>query len=155
MSRLLSLDLATTMGWAMLVGDKLTSGSVSFDNKQWDGAGMRYLKFRHWLEQRAAVGLVITYEAVENHGAGGTYASHIYGGWLATLQSFCEEHQYPYAGFGVTEIKKFWTGKGSAKKDDMIKQCWEYGHNPKDDNEADAIALLYLSKKQLSLQTLI
>jgi Holliday junction resolvasome RuvABC endonuclease subunit len=35
------------------------------------------------------------------------------------------------------------TGKGNASKTDVIKAVKSKGHQPKDDNEADALALLY------------
>ena len=40
----------------------------------------------------------------------------------------------------VGTIKKHATGKGNASKDDMIASVRLRGHNPADDNEADALA---------------
>ncbi len=45
----------------------------------------------------------------------------------------------------VGTIKKHATGKGNAGKEDMIASAQARGHNPTDDNEADAIALVYLT----------
>ena len=39
-------------------------------------------------------------------------------------------------------IKKHATGKGNAGKGDMIAAAILRGHDPEDDNEADALALL-------------
>ena len=148
----LALDLATNCGYA--VGDdqkdKPKHGTVGFVNKQFDGAGMRFLKFRLWLRDiidQHGVEMVI-YESVASHT--GTIAAHIYGGWVAEMQSVCEEEKVHYTSFGVTEIKKFWTGKGNAKKDVMIAAANKRGFDPKDDNAADALAVWFLGKEVYS-----
>ena len=52
---LLALDLGTTTGWALRAADGLiTSGTVSFRPSRYDGGGMRYLRFRAWLERLSA-----------------------------------------------------------------------------------------------------
>lgn len=143
--KILALDPATQLGYAYQTGTKgaIRHGSESFHNAKWEGAGVRFMKFKAFLESFEELDL-IAYEAVENHTS--TYAAHAYGGWIAILQAHCEERNIPYTGYGVSEIKKFWTGKGNAKKDDMIRVAREKGYNPKDDNAADAIAILYLAR---------
>jgi Holliday junction resolvasome RuvABC endonuclease subunit len=133
----LALDLGTKTGFAWGAGKVLQSGTVNFANGKYDGAGMRFLKFRRFLDgfrpERVA------YEAVRRHI--GTDAAHIYGGLMATLTAWCEEHKVPYEGVPVQTIKKFATGAGNAGKEDVIAAVREWGFKPKDDNEADAIAL--------------
>ena len=46
-------------------------------------------------------------------------------------------------GVPVGTIKKHATGKGNAGKSEMIVAAKVRGHNPVDDNEADALALLH------------
>ena len=72
-----------------------------------------------------------------------TDAAHAYGGFLATLTAWCEHHQIPYQGVPVGTIKKHATGKGNASKDEMVASIRSRGHQPADDNEADALALLH------------
>lgn len=144
--RVLALDLGTTAGWAVHANARITSGSVCFSPGRMQGPGMRFLKFRHWLtDQKAHAGGFdqVVYEDVRNHT--GTDAAHIYGGFLATLQAWCEHHQIPYRGVGVGTIKKFATGKGNADKTAMIEAARAAGYHPTDHNEADAIALLRLT----------
>ena len=140
--RTLAIDPATQLGYAYhKPGMKgVEHGSESFHNNKWEGAGVRFMKFKAFLETFDDLDLIV-YEAVENHTS--TYAAHAYGGWIAILQAHCEERNIPYTGYGVTEIKKFWTGKGNAKKTDMIRVAREKGYNPKDDNAADALAILH------------
>ena len=123
----------------------ITSGAVSFKPKKYEGAGHRYLQFWEWLEKNTHGVDYIYFEAVRRHA--GTDAAHVYGGLMAFLESFCEEHNIPYAGVGVTEIKKHATGKGNASKDMIIEAMRAKGHTHltlKDHDEADALAIMYL-----------
>ena len=50
-SVIIALDLGTTTGWAMaLPNTDIVSGTVSFRPSRYDGGGMRYLRFRTWLD---------------------------------------------------------------------------------------------------------
>ena len=143
-SAVLALDLGSTTGWAMqLVGSTIESGTVSFRPSRYDGGGIRYLRFRSWLDSIAAdtanIG-VVHFEEVRRHA--GTDAAHIYGGFLATLTSWCEQHAIAYQGVPVGTIKRFITGKGNADKPAVMAAVRARGFRPADDNEADAIAIL-------------
>ena len=144
---ILALDLGTTTGWALRSHDGLiTSGTVSFLPSRYDGGGMRYLRFRSWLDQIAADadGLAAIYfEEVRRHV--GTDAAHLYGGFLATLSAWCEQRGVPYQGVPVGTIKRHIAGKGNADKQAVIDAVRRLGFTPADDNEADALALLDLA----------
>ena len=144
---ILALDLGTTTGWALRGSDgHITSGSESFRPQRFEGGGMRYLRFKRWLTDikqcNAGIDQVV-FEEVQRHA--GVDAAHAYGGFLATLTAWCEHHQIPYQGIPVGTIKKHATGKGNASKDEMVVAVRARGHSLADDNEADAIALLYLA----------
>ena len=140
----LAIDLGTTTGWAHKSPDGLiTSGTVSFRPSRYDGGGMRYLRFQNWLgEMDRLAGPIATifYEEVRRHA--GTDAAHVYGGLMATLTAWAELRGVPYQGVPVGTIKKSATGKGNANKQAMIDAARARGFFPKDDNEADAIAIL-------------
>ena len=141
---ILSLDLGTTTGWALTTGTGIVSGSQSFKPSRFEGAGMRFLKFRKWLEDVQASSGVFTcvyFEEVRRHM--GVDAAHAYGGFMAHLTAWCEHHQIPYTGIPVGTIKKSACGKGNAGKQEIIDAMVARGHSPVDDNEADALALLY------------
>lgn len=142
---LLALDLGTTTGWALHGADGLiTSGTVSFRPGRFDGGGMRYLRFSNWLgELDRLSGLIaaIWFEEVRRHA--GTDAAHVYGGLMATLTAWAELRGVPYEGVPVGTIKRFATGKGNANKEAMIAAARSRGFSPADDNEADAIAILF------------
>jgi len=141
---ILSLDLGTTTGWALRSHDGLiTSGTVSLRPSRYDGGGMRYLRFRSWLDQITADagGLAAIYfEEVRRHV--GTDAAHLYGGFLATLSAWCEQRTIAYQGVPVGTIKRHIAAKGNADKAAVMTAVRARGFSPTDDNEADAIAIL-------------
>ncbi|WP_198370260.1 crossover junction endodeoxyribonuclease RuvC [Roseomonas rosulenta] len=140
----LALDLGTTTGWALRSRDGgITSGTITFKPSRFEGGGMRYLRFRSWLGELAALAGSLTriaFEEVRAHA--GTDAAHIYGGFLAHLSAWCEERGVAYEGVPVGTIKRFATGRGNADKAAMVAAIQARGFRPADDNEADAIALL-------------
>ncbi|WP_235575902.1 crossover junction endodeoxyribonuclease RuvC [Roseovarius tolerans] len=142
---LLALDLGTTTGWALHGADGLiTSGTASFRNGRFDGGGMRYLRFTNWLgelERLSGPIAAIWFEEVRRHA--GTDAAHVFGGLMASLTSWAELRGIPYQGVPVGTIKKHATGKGNAPKQAMIDAARARGFSPADDNEADAIAILF------------
>ncbi len=144
---ILALDLGTQTGWALTSRDgSITSGSQSFKPQRFEGAGMRFLRFKRWLTdiKQCNDGIdQVVFEEVRRHI--GVDAAHAYGGFMGQLTAWCEHHQIPYQGIPVGTIKKHATGKGNASKDEMVAAVRTRGHNPADDNEADAIALLHLA----------
>lgn len=142
---LLALDLGTHTGWALYQRDgTITSGTEHFTPRRFEGGGMRFLRFKRWLnELRNATGEIhaVFFEEVRRHA--GVDAAHSYGGFMSHLTAWCEQHRIPYQGVPVGTIKKHATGKGNASKEDMVTAARKRGHDPGDDNEADALALLH------------
>lgn len=141
---LLALDLGTTLGWAVRLSDQAMSGTERFKVGRFEGGGMRYLRFVRWLDDLhrfAGPPSTVYFEEVRRHK--GVDAAHVYGGFLAQLTAWCERHAVPYQGVPVGTIKKFATGKGNANKVAMIAAAKRWGHEPADDNEADALAVLH------------
>ena len=153
---ILALDLGTTTGWALRSAQgPIAHGFVSFKSQRFEGGGMRYLRFRRWLDDlRETVcrtgtspGIdALYFEEVRRHL--GVDAAHVYGGLLATLTAWCEYHQIPYQGVPVGTIKRHATGKGNASKAEVVAAIRSLGHPVTDDNEADALALLHCALAQ-------
>lgn len=154
MQNVLCIDLGTTTGFALATSSfihktgsnvqLIEGGSVSFKPSKYDGGGMRYLKFSQWLDELKLFHRfdLVYFESVRKHSS--TDAAHVYGGLMATLTTWCERNHIAYAGVPVGTIKKHITGKGNASKDEVIAAVVAKGHKPKDDNHADALALLDL-----------
>ena len=142
---ILALDLGTHTGWALHHLDgTITSGTEHFKPQRFEGGGMRFLRFKRWLNELLA--------ASRRHQRGvlrGSPAARRrrcrprLRRFPGHLTAWCEHHHIPYQGVPVGTIKKHATGKGNAGKDEMIAAAQARGHAPADDNEADALALLH------------
>ncbi|MBF0401655.1 MAG: hypothetical protein HQL90_12925 [Magnetococcales bacterium] len=142
---ILTLDLGSKMGWALHQADgTITSGTVEFKPGRFEGGGMAFVRFKHWLDEvcRFAGPIqAIWFEEVRAHA--GVTAAHVYGGFLAHLTAWAEQQEIPYRGVPVGTIKRHATGKGNASKPEVIESMRRKGHNPADDNAADALAILH------------
>ncbi len=141
---ILALDLGTTTGWALRnLRGRVLSGTADLKPHRFEGGGMRYLRFERWLDETLRLAgdvEAVYFEEVRRHV--GVDAAHAYGGFLAGLTAWCEEHAIAYQGVPVGTIKRFIAGKGNADKASVIAAVRERGFTPADDNEADAIAIL-------------
>lgn len=150
MGAVLALDLGTTTGWACRHADgAIRSGVVVFENL--GHGGHRFLRFRAWLTnfKNAAGDLeAVYYERIDFIGTSVENARTKFG-FEATLGAWCEHHGVPYTGIPPATIKKFATGNGNAKKPAMMDAMRQSGFHPKDDNEADALALLMLALERM------
>ncbi|MBY0354992.1 MAG: Holliday junction resolvase [Rickettsiales bacterium] len=152
MDAILAFDLGMQTGWALLTEGRIFSGSESFHTSRFSGGGMRFLRFRHFLDslkQKADIKAVY-FEEVRRHL--GVDAAHIYGGFLAHLTAWCEDHEIPYQGVGVGTIKRHATGKGNASKEEIITAIKAKGFNPVDYNEADSLALLLWAQDNMGVK---
>jgi Holliday junction resolvasome RuvABC endonuclease subunit len=148
---LLGIDPGTNCGWALRFEDgSFLSGVWNLKGGRFSGGGMRFVHLRSNLEatRKAADIDRVAFEEVRRHL--GVDAAHVYGGIVATLTSWCEEHSIPYSGIPVGTVKKLATGKGNANKDAMIAAAagrWPAAFIT-NDNEADArfIALAALEQ---------
>lgn len=142
---ILALDLGTTTGWALQHLDgSIISGTESFKPQRFEGGGMRFLRFKRWLNELLSASHCINavyFEEVRRHA--GVDAAHAYGGFMGQLTAWCEYQNIPYQGVPVGTIKKHATGKGNAGKEEIVAAMKARGYQPDDDNEADALALLH------------
>lgn len=174
---LLALDLGTRTGWALRENGRIESGVQVFDVKRGESPGMRYVRFRRWLseliwrptergrhgyphvmapEVEARVGLIV-YE--QTHQRGGA-ATEVAAGFATRVQEFCAEGKLEHAAVHSATIKKFVTGKGNAKKPEMLRNVrlkfcttGSQAERLTDDNEADALALLHYALSEIVLTT--
>ncbi len=154
-AKTLALDLATTTGWAMIANSLITSGSKSFARKPATKTrpastpGEPFHLFDVWLNEliRTSKPDTIVYEEVYRWMS--SSAAHTFCGLRAIVLKTCHYKNITNKGYSPTEIKKFFTGKGNAKKEHMIaeaKKRWP-DLNLTSDDEVDAIALLHLHLK--------
>ena len=122
------------------------SGTEKFQYGRMERPSYRWLKFRAFLaKQRTADQIhAVYYEDVKQHA--GTLAAHVYGGFLAMLEMWYAANNLPLWPVGVGQVKKHWTGKGNADKLAMVETARSKGFHPKDNNQADALAILSLAQ---------
>lgn len=140
---ILALDLGTKCGYAVRRRDgSIIHGTESFTPRASWSAGQRWQRFRVWLAgiiEREQVH-AIAYESVHRHV--GTDAAHAYGAFLAIMQMQADARNIVPQPVGVGVVKKHWTGKGNATKDEMTLEARRRGFYPDTDNAADALAIL-------------
>lgn len=161
---ILALDLGTRTGWALLENRRIESGVQVFDVKRGESPGMRYLRFRHWLEDMTShsgrvptVGLVV-YEQTHNRGGA---ATEVAAGFATRVQEQCADLGIEHAAVHSATLKKWTTGKGNADKAEMAacvmhkgwlgpaktERCYDGAIT---DDEIDAVALLHYALSALS-----
>lgn len=152
MKTIVAFDLGANLGWSMIdASGFVTSGVCKLSHGKQKKEGEKFIRMGIFLERVLAGTIpdIIVYEQVMRHI--GTKAAHAYGGYLAILQMYCASNNIPCIGVGIKTIKKYISGNGAAKKKDVINAVNALGKNVTDDNEADALALLYYSIKNVSL----
>lgn len=150
---LLACDVATSFGWACVHEDgAIASGRFDLSLGVTPGhEGRRFLNLRAALINfraglpRPDVPVRVFYEDVM-FGSGGAQtqlAAQVFGGYKAILLSWCETHGYRYDGVHVGTWKKYVVGNGHATKADVMAAVRALGHQPKSEDEADALGVLY------------
>lgn len=149
--RVLSLDLASTFGWALgntdgKKGFITHSGEIELASKDLH-PGHRFLKFTEFLSKFRGVKEIL-YEDVPRFESAG--AARVYCGLLAHLQVFCLTQGIRLSNMKPGTIKKHFTGSGNANKKMMCEVAhkigWGGGHPGTEiaHNECDAIALMWV-----------
>lgn len=141
----LALDIATTTGWKT----PTASGTWNLKPNRGESESMRVVRFKSKVREMIAMeGItLISYERPAGmHKSSIMVASEMVG----VLKDLTVELGIDLACYSASEIKKFATGKGNAKKDAMIEAAKEkYGYTGDSDDEADAIHLYHLTLKDL------
>jgi hypothetical protein len=150
---ILSLDLATSTGWASYVEGDITIGSASFALKRGDSPGMRFLRCRSWLrEMKKLLGNIdlICYE--QPHQRGG-HPTQVAMGLTTEVLSFSARANIETTSVHSMSLKKWATGKGNAKKERMVEEAKSRGYDVANDDEADAVLMLEYTLEGLNVSS--
>ena len=140
---ILALDLGTKTGVAWVKGGFVGSEIHDLTPGREADPLLRYDRFERMLRgMLTAEGGFdrVAYELVK--GWKSTYAQEVYDGFKFTLMRVCRECETPQEGVHVGTIKKHATGMGNANKKAVVLAMRGLGWKPRDDNEADAQAIL-------------
>jgi hypothetical protein len=149
---ILALDLATRFGWAEgTLGDRPISGSQRCASEGATSAEI-FGGFFKWLAERmqAFRPHVLVYEAplTPSHARGKTNinTSRILLGLPAIAEAVANRCGVPVLEARVDDVRAHYIGerrlRGAEAKKAVILRCRQLGLQPRDDNEADALALL-------------
>jgi len=149
----LALDLATATGWALSrPGCPLEYGTRTFKSQtQQIHKGRMWKEVIAFLKSKNEIGDPITHVFHEQPAKFENWHSTvILHGQVAIVQLWCALKGIPCQDVPIGTIKKHATDKGNASKSDMIAAVQASGYDPKDDNQADAIAIADLALTTLN-----
>ena len=158
----LALDMATSTGWALLDRDgTVTSGVQRFVLTRGESVGMRFLRFRRFLRElimhpsRPYLSTVdvIAYERAHHRGGA---ATALCVGMATVLLEEAAILRVETTVVPTMTLKKFFTGRGNAGKDDMAREAMKrfgekhlLGRELASDDEADALAVLEWARAEI------
>lgn len=144
---ILALDPATKMGWCMNLKEY---GVWDLSKKKNENDGFKWLQFENRLERfmfKHDIRVVAMELPVIHHVGATIHHSKL----NAIIEYVCAKLNVEYKKYTPSEIKKWATLKGNAKKGMVIEAAKKHlGYEGNDDNEADAIWIYMMLKRDLS-----
>ncbi len=140
---ILALDLATLTGYAV-GGDGFPprGGTINLKPAKGETDAVRFLRLTQHLKRIIKEHEIteIYFEKVDFIVS--TRQGHLWGGYWSYLLGVAHANKLTCTGINVKKLKKYATGNGNAKKEQMIQAAIAKGWRPQDDNEADALWIL-------------
>lgn len=145
--KIMTFDLAANTGFAKGTPDGQPSfGSHAFTSTG-DNFGRHQANVREWLTQILIVErpTLIGYEQPSLFGITTPATVIKLCAYASTIEELClkENFDIPVRQINPSQLKKFWTGKGNAKKDEMVAFAKRYGFMVANHDEADAVAMWF------------
>ena len=153
----LGLDLSTHTGWAVRTASgRIESGVQEFDKRRGESDGIRFLRFRKWLNELidlsgACKGSgIIGYEQAHHRGG---YATALCVGLQTLVLETAAERGLEHVSVHTATLKKWATGSGRAGKEEMMAAAGKKHPTIEllDDNHADALLVLDWTIKDVSV----
>lgn len=158
---ILALDIARQLGWAAATVDACRAWprtQLEVRGHDWSGVrsgsvalaqpaathGRLYAAFADWLGDAITVHApnIVVFEAPLPRQSKGAEAARRSLGLAAIADLVCYRREVQCFEEANNTVKKSFAGSGRAEKGDILRACQARGWDPKDDNEADALALL-------------
>jgi Holliday junction resolvasome RuvABC endonuclease subunit len=147
---ILALDISLNTGYAMGAGENITFGSRCFRNYSSDCA-MLARAFGSWLSKTIEEN-EFTSVAIERpfFSPKTAKSGYLLNGLSWEAHKVAHYHDLPRADYSPMTVKKFITGKGNSKKPEVMAAVRALGYKIRDDNQADAVAILLLHERNLA-----
>ncbi len=143
-----AVDPASEFGWAI---SSKEYGIWDLSTRKDESMGMKLIRLEGKLDEINEIkGIdIVVYER-----PAGKHKNPLihHGKLVGTIERWCDKKGIEYAGYSPGEIKRFATGKGNCGKPAMIDAARQkYGYEGNNDNEADALHLLHMVKRNLGI----
>ena len=139
----LALDLGLKLGYCIRYNNGVYDYGVKY-LKSKDDKFNSFEKFLYEVNSKEKIDKIYYENVTFGYN---TYATQSWGGLKAILLNFCDKNNIYIEGFEVSTVKKKFTGHGNASKMGMVHYAEKWiGEEIKDDNEADAIAVMYCGR---------
>ena len=150
--KILSIDPATTCGWAVSNDLYGTWNLKTHKDETW---GMKLIKLESLLKKIYEV-YQFNIVGYERPGGRHTIAIMTQSKIIGIIEKFCEERKIEYKGYSSMEIKKYATGKGNANKEMMLKAAIDkLGYDGDSYDEVDALFLYNYMHTELMIDDIV
>lgn len=152
--KVLTFDLSSSIGWATNISQRhgWQHNLVAFGTFVVDGIRPeKFAAFEIWCEQMVD-NLRPDLVVYERPFVRGQAATRMGWGFAGICEAVAVNSRANVEDAEVKTVKRFWTGDGNAKKEDMIAAAWAFGIDPQNDHEADAVAILHhtMAKRKIT-----
>lgn len=149
---IVGIDQATNLGisWQLKNEEKFDYDCWDLSIKSKESQGVKWIRFesklRDFLKKYKIQ--ILAYELPAGRNINPiVHSSKL----ICIMEKLCCELEIEYIEFSATEIKKFGSGNGNAKKELMVESASKlWGYSGNNDNEADAIHILHLLKSKIN-----
>jgi Holliday junction resolvasome RuvABC endonuclease subunit len=137
------IDLGLHMGYAVVRSGTLIDSGVTCLGTKVSGPALVVLHdcLVHLVHDYSPT--FVAYEQIFQHHKSAT-AARAFGAYEGILLLLCEQLAVKSVGYKVHDIKRYWTNKATATKDDMVDECLRRFKTLPEEDEADAIAVAHL-----------
>lgn len=146
--KILTLDLAAQTGFAVGAPGAVPRFGTHKFTSTGDNFGRHQANARAWLTSLIFEEdpVLIGYEQPSIFGITTPATVIKLCSYASTLEELClhENLNIPVRQINPSNLKKFFTGNGKAKKPDMVAQARRFGFKVDNDDEADAVAMWFL-----------
>ena len=151
--KILAIDCGTKTGFALYANGIIEGGVQDFSLKRGESKGMRFIRFRSWLQEMLTNTMIApldlcVYEMAHHRGGS---ATEILVGMVTRIQEECDQRNINYTSVHSATLKKFATGKGRVNKGQMLAEARKrFGDEIEDHNEADARLMLEWAREEFN-----
>lgn len=141
---LLAVTIGLQTGWVVHERNgEIKYGNTPFRPSAYEGEGMKFLRFRYWLEEmsKKSGGFdAVVFADVQIHT--NTQSAVVYGGFFGQLTAWCDWRQVPYIGVLMSDVRKYVIGSDLVDQQGLIDALRRKGYVFASKETAGALAVM-------------